>query len=69
MEPNGHGGSYLIGSVQVILGIIVVLFPFEPIPAVWVTAGTWCIITGILLLLDAQRLRTQAIIDKEKINN
>jgi uncharacterized membrane protein HdeD (DUF308 family) len=62
-------GSYLIGSVQVILGIIVVLFPWEPIPAVWVTAGTWCIITGILLLLDAQRLRTQAIIDKEKINN
>ena len=54
-------GSYLIGFVQVILGIFVLMFPWEPVPAVWVIAGSWCIITGILLLLDARRLRTQAM--------
>lgn len=62
-------GSYLVGSVQVILGIIVIIYPWEPIPVVWLIAGTWCIITGILLLFDARRLRTQAIVDKDKIKN
>ncbi len=56
-------GSYLVGFVQLILGIIVLMFPWEPVPAVWVIAGGWCIITGILLLLDARRLRTQAVSD------
>ena len=62
-------GSYLVGFVQVILGTIVLIFPWEPIPVVWVAAGVWCIITGILLLIDARRLRTQAIIDHFLINN
>jgi uncharacterized membrane protein HdeD (DUF308 family) len=62
-------GSYLVGFVQVILGTVVLIYPWEPVPAVWVIAGTWCIITGILLLFDARRLRTQAILDKEIINN
>lgn len=62
-------GSYLVGFVQVILGLIVISYPWEPVPAVWLMASIWCIITGILLLLDARRLRTQAFLDKEKINN
>lgn len=62
-------GSYLIGSVQVILGTIVLIYPWEPIPIVWLIASIWCIITGILLLLDARRLRTQSFLDKEKIGN
>jgi len=61
-------GSYLIGSVQVMLGLIVLIYPWEPIPAVWLTAGAWCIITGILLLIDARRLRTQTILEQDKIN-
>ncbi len=62
-------GSYLVGFVQVILGLIVIIYPFEPIPIFWLLAGIWCIITGILLLLDARRFRTQSILDKEKIDN
>ena len=58
-------GSYLVGFVQVILGIIVLIYPWEPVPAVWLMASTWCIITGILLLLDARRLRTQAILNNK----
>ena len=61
-------GSYLVGSVQVMLGLIVLIYPWEPVPAVWLTAGAWCIITGILLLIDARRLRTQEILENEKIN-
>jgi uncharacterized membrane protein HdeD (DUF308 family) len=61
-------GSYLVGSIQVMLGLIVLIYPWEPIPAVWLAAGAWCIITGILLLIDARRLRTQPILDIEKIN-
>ena len=56
-------GSYLIGLVQVILGILVLMFPWEPVPVVWFLASSWCIITGILLLLDARRLRSQSISD------
>ena len=59
-------GSYLVGIVQVILGLIVVIYPWEPIPIVWLITSIWCIITGILLLLDARRLRTQAIFDQEE---
>ena len=62
-------GSYLVGFVQVILGLIVIIYPWEPVPAVWLIASIWCIITGILLLLDARRLRTQSFLDKEKIDN
>ena len=61
-------GSYLVGFVQVILGTIVLIYPWEPIPAVWLIAGSWCMLTGILLLFDARRLRTQAISEKEKNN-
>jgi len=60
-------GSYLVGFVQVILGLIVVIYPWEPVRAVWLMASIWCIITGIPLLLDARRLRTQAILNKEKM--
>jgi uncharacterized membrane protein HdeD (DUF308 family) len=59
-------GSYLVGSVQVVLGSIVLIYPWEPIPVVWLIAGAWCIITGILLLLDARRLRTQGLIAEDK---
>ena len=59
-------GSYLVGFVQVILGAIVLIYPWEPIPIVWLIASIWCIITGILLLLDARRLRTQANFDQEE---
>ena len=62
-------GSYLVGFIQVILGLIVIIFPWEPIRAVWLMASIWCIITGILLLLDARRLRTQAILSKGNITN
>ena len=62
-------GSYLVGFLQVILGLIVLIYPWEPVPVVWLIASIWCIITGILLLLDARRLRTQAILDKENITN
>ena len=62
-------GSYLVGIVQVILGLIVVIYPWEPIPIVWWIASLWCIITGILLLFDARRLRTQALMEKEVLND
>ena len=62
-------GSYLVGFVQVILGIIVIIYPWEPIPIVLMIASIWCLLTGILLLFDAWRLRTQAIVDKEKLKN
>jgi uncharacterized membrane protein HdeD (DUF308 family) len=62
-------GSYLVGFVQVILGIIVIIYPWEPIPLVLMMASIWCLLTGILLLFDAWRLRTQAIVDKENIKN
>jgi len=62
-------GSYLVGSLQLILGVIVLIYPWEPIPIVLLIASIWCIITGILLLLDARIKRTQAIFDKEKITN
>jgi len=54
-------GSYLVGFVQVFLGAIVLIYPWEPIPVVWSIAGGWCIITGILLLFDARRLRARTI--------
>lgn len=62
-------GSYLIGSVQVVLGVIVLIYPWEPIPIVLLIASIWCIITGILLLIDARIKRTQVILDKEKVTN
>jgi uncharacterized membrane protein HdeD (DUF308 family) len=61
-EDRGHWswGSYLVGGVQVVLGVIVVIYPFEPIPPVlWLVSG-WCLLTGVLLILDAWRLRTRA---------
>jgi uncharacterized membrane protein HdeD (DUF308 family) len=61
-EDRGHWswGSLLVGLVQVVLGVIVVIYPFEPIPPVlWLVSG-WCLITGVLLILDARRLRVRA---------
>lgn len=58
--PQWAWGSYLIGSVQVILGTIVLIYPWEPIPIVLLITSIWCIITGILLLIDARRLRILA---------
>lgn len=58
-------GSYLVGFIQIILGSMVLIYPWEPIPAVWLAASIWCIITGILLLIDAQRLRKQTFLDKK----
>ena len=61
-EDGAHWswGSYLVGLVQVALGVIVVIYPFEPIPPViWMASG-WCLITGVLLILDARRLRKHA---------
>jgi uncharacterized membrane protein HdeD (DUF308 family) len=58
-------GSYLVGSLQLILGVIVLIYPWEPIPIVLLIASIWCIITGILLLIDARIKRTQVIFDKE----
>lgn len=61
-EEGAHWswGSYLVGLVQVVLGAIIVIYPFEPIPPVlWVASG-WCLITGVLLILDALRLRARA---------
>ena len=53
-------GSYLVGAVQVMLGVIIVIYPFEPIPPVLWTASVWCLLTGVLLILDARRLRAHA---------
>jgi uncharacterized membrane protein HdeD (DUF308 family) len=53
-------GSYLVGGVQVVLGAIIVIYPFEPTPAARLMVVGWCLITGVLLILDAQRLRTRA---------
>ena len=64
-EDRGHWswGSYLVGGVQVVLGVIVVIYPFEPIPPVlWLVSG-WCLLTGVLLTLDALRLRARASAD------
>jgi uncharacterized membrane protein HdeD (DUF308 family) len=58
--PQWAYGSYLIGSVQVILGTIVLIYPWEPIPVVLLIASIWCIVTGVLLLIDARRLRILA---------
>jgi uncharacterized membrane protein HdeD (DUF308 family) len=62
-------GSYLVGSVQLLLGVIVLTYPWEPIPIVLLIASIWCIITGILLLIDARFKRNLAILDKKKITN
>jgi uncharacterized membrane protein HdeD (DUF308 family) len=62
-------GSFLIGSIQLLLGVIVLIYPWEPIPIVLLIASIWCIITGILLLIDARFMRAQVIQDKEKISN
>jgi len=58
--PHWSWGSYLLGSVQVLLGMVALTHPWEPIPAAWWVAGGWCLIIGILLLLDARRLRAYA---------
>ena len=62
-------GSYLVGSLQLILGVIVLIYPWEPIPIVLLIASIWCIITGILLLIDARLKRNLAIQDKERITS
>ena len=56
-------GSYLLGTVQVILGVVALTNPWEPIPAGWLVASGWCLITGILMLLDARHLRAYASSD------
>jgi uncharacterized membrane protein HdeD (DUF308 family) len=53
-------GSFLVGLVQVVLGVLVVIYPFEPIPPVLWMASAWCLITGVLLILDARRMRARA---------
>jgi len=62
-EDRAHWswGSYLVGLMQVVLGVIVVIYPFEPIPPVlWLVSG-WCLLTGVLLILDALRLRARSV--------
>jgi len=61
-EDGSHWswGSYLVGGVQVVLGAIIVIYPFEPTPAARLMVVGWCLITGVLLILDALRLRTRA---------
>ena len=61
--PHWSWGSYLLGSVQVLLGVVALTSPWEPIPVGWLIASGWCLITGILLLLDARRLRARASSD------
>jgi len=67
--PHWSWGSYLLGTVQLLLGVVALIQPWEPIPAAWWVARAWCLITGILLLLDARRLRAQAyvygVVDQE----
>jgi uncharacterized membrane protein HdeD (DUF308 family) len=38
-------GSYMVGFVQVILGLIVIIYPWEPIWAVWLMASILSIIS------------------------
>jgi uncharacterized membrane protein HdeD (DUF308 family) len=57
-------GSYLVGLVQVALGLIVIIYPFGPTPAARLIVSGWCLITGLLLLLDARRLRADADRDR-----
>ena len=66
-EDRGHWswGSFLVGLVQVGLGVIVVIYPFEPIPPVLWLASGWCLITGVLLVLDALRLRARSSSDRD----
>ena len=61
-EDGSHWswGSYLGGGVQVVLGVFIVIYPFEPTPAARLMVVGWCLITGVLLILDALRLRTRA---------
>jgi hypothetical protein len=56
-------GSYLLGSVQVLLGVVALTSPWEPIPVAWLIASGWCLITGLLMVLDARRLRARAYSD------
>jgi len=56
-------GSYLLGSVQVLLGVVALTSPWEPIPVGWLIASGWCLITGLLMVLDARRLRAHAYSD------
>ncbi len=61
-EDGSHWswGSYLVGGVQVVLGAVIVNYPFEPTPMARLMATGWCLITGLLLILDALRVRTHA---------
>jgi uncharacterized membrane protein HdeD (DUF308 family) len=61
-EDSSHWswGSYLVGLVQVVMGAIIVIYPFGPTPAARLAGSGWCLITGVLLILDARRLRTRA---------
>ena len=61
-EDGSHWswGSYLVGGIQVVLGAIIVIYPFEPTPAARLMVVGWCLITGVLLILDALRLRRRA---------
>ena len=54
--PHWSWGSYLMGSVQLILGTVALISPWEPTRVAWWAAGGWCLIAGILLLLDAWRM-------------
>ena len=63
---NHQRGSYLVGSIQLLLGMVVLIYPWEPIPIVLSIASVWCIITGIFLLIDARQRRTHAIFGKRK---
>ena len=52
--------SLAASILGVVTAVIVVIYPFEPIPpALWAASG-WCPLTGVLLILDARRLRAYA---------
>jgi uncharacterized membrane protein HdeD (DUF308 family) len=45
------------------LGVVALTSPWEPIPVGWLIASGWCLITGLLMVLDARRLRARAYSD------
>jgi uncharacterized membrane protein HdeD (DUF308 family) len=51
------GAGIALGTFEIILGVIVVRAPYTRSTAVIVAASSWAILGGVLLLLDALRMR------------
>jgi len=58
--------SVLLGVFEAVLGLLLILYPLEPVPGVYLAAIIWALLGGFVLIGDALRTRRLRKADNQR---